>query len=183
MMGEYIKDKKKMIFASIDSLKNVQNVLKEAGLAVEDTNRKIDDSSMSEVLAGVLGMSGGGAISAAALYFGGSVVGLSAAGITSGLAAAGSLVGGGMVAGIGVLAAPIAILGAAGVGIASHIKSKKLREAKELCYKEALAKQNAILKALREETNADKKRIELLTGLNTLLKEAIRELEYDLGKN
>ena len=35
------------------------------------------------------------------------VVGLSAAGITSGLAAAGALVGGGMAAGVAVLAAPV----------------------------------------------------------------------------
>ena len=50
----------------------------------------------------------------AALYGLGSVVGLSAAGITSGLAAAGSIVGGGMVAGVFVLAAPVAVLGGIG---------------------------------------------------------------------
>ena len=43
--------------------------------------------------------------------------GLSAAGITSGLAAAGALVGGGMVAGIAVLAAPAVILGGAALKV------------------------------------------------------------------
>lgn len=55
--------------------------------------------------------------------------GLSAPGITSGLAAAGSIVGGGMVAGIGVLAAPVAILGVTGYGLAKRRKSAKLAAA------------------------------------------------------
>lgn len=108
-------------------------------------------------------------------------MGLSAAGITSGLAAAGSIVGGGMAAGIGVLAAPAVILGTAGVGIASHIRNQNLREAKELIYKNAIAKQTAIVKALKEETDADKDRIEYLTGLNILLQSAIKDLKHDLG--
>ena len=123
----------------------------------------------------------GAGIGFAGLYLGGSVVGLSAAGITSGLAAAGGLIGGGMAAGIAVLAAPAVVLGGAGIGVASHIKNKKLREAKELIYKNALAKQNAILKALKEESNADKERIEYLNGLNILLQSAIKDLQHDLG--
>ena len=104
-------------------------------------------------------------------------MGLSAAGITSGLAAAGALVGGGMAAGVAVLAAPVAVLGATGVGVASHVKNKKLKEAKELCYREAVRKQNAIIKA----SDADKERIDYLNSLNTLLQSAIKDLEYDLG--
>ena len=70
----------------------------------------------------------------------GSVVGLSAAGITSGLATAGSIVGGGMVAGIFVLAAPVAVLAAGGVGLASYLKNKQLRQEKERIYYEVLKK-------------------------------------------
>jgi hypothetical protein len=70
--------------------------------------------------------------------------GLSAPGITSGLAAAGSLVGGGMVAGIGVLAAPIALLGVGGYAIA-----KKRRTAKRLAIlHEAIARLYDIQKTL-----------------------------------
>ena len=112
---------------------------------------------------------------------GGSVAGLSAAGITSGLAAAGALVGGGMAAGVAVLAAPAVILGSVGVGVASHLKNKKLREAKNIIYKNALAKQTAIMKALKEESDADKERLDYLNGLNVLLKAAIKDLGYDLG--
>ncbi|PWM76588.1 MAG: hypothetical protein DBY32_10695 [Phascolarctobacterium sp.] len=180
-MGKYITNKDDMKFQNENALKTVLVVIEEAGAAVNDKSRKITDSQISEVLSGALGVGAGSAIGFAALYLGGSVVGLSAAGITSGLAAAGALIGGGMVAGIGVLAAPAVILGSLGVGIASHFKNKRLREAKELCYREALAKQNAILKALAEERAADKERLDYLNSLNILLQAAIRDLEHDLG--
>ena len=86
-----------------------------------------------------------------------------------------------MAAGIAVLAAPAVILGGVGVGVTSHIKNKKLREAKELVYKNAIAKQTAIIKAIKEESNADKERIDYLNGLNILLQSAIKDLRHDLG--
>lgn len=181
-MGKYISDKDSMRFPSQDSLVPVQNVLNEAAAAVNDKTRTIDDSPISDVLSGALGAGIGGATSFAALYFGGSVVGLSAAGITSGLAAAGSIVGGGMAAGVGVLAAPVAILAAAGVHFASQKKAQQLKEAKELCYTEALRMQNAIINTLREDSYADKKRIDYLNSVNTLLEKAIYDLRHDLGE-
>lgn len=180
-MGTYITNKKDMKFQSQDALKTVQSVIDDADKVLNDKSRKMKDSPIEEVVAGAVGVGTGTAIGFAGLYLGGSVVGLSAAGITSGLAAAGALIGGGMVAGIAVLAAPAVLLGTAGVGIASHIKDQQLREAKELIYKNAIAKQTAILKALKEESDADKERIEYLTGLNILLESAIRDLKYDLG--
>ena len=86
-----------------------------------------------------------------------------------------------MVAGMGVLAAPAVILGGVGMGTASHFKNKRLREAKELIYKNAIAKQTAILKALKTEHDADKDRIDYLNGLNILLQNAIKDLKHDLG--
>ena len=180
-MGEYVKNKKEMKFQSQDALKTVQAVIDDADEALKDKSRRIEDSPIGEAVAGAVGGGIGAGIGFAGLYLGGSVVGLSAAGITSGLAAAGGLIGGGMAAGIAVLAAPAVVLGGAGIGVASHIKNKKLREAKELIYKNALAKQNAILKALKEESNADKERIEYLNGLNILLQSAIKDLQHDLG--
>ena len=156
-------------------------MIDDADLALKDKSRRIEDSPIGEAVAGAVGVGIGAGVGFASLYLGGSVVGLSAAGITSGLAAAGSLIGGGMVAGIAVLAAPAVVLGGAGIGIASHVKNKKLREAKELVYKNALAKQTAILKALKEESDADKDRIEYLNGLNILLQSAIKDLQHDLG--
>ena len=182
-MGEYVKKKKKkeMKFQSVEALQQVVNVVNEAAAAVSDKSRTIRESAIPEVLMGALGAGIGGIGSFAALYGLGSVVGLSAAGITSGLAAAGGLVGGGMVAGVFVLAAPVAILAAGGVGLASHLKNKQLRQEKERLYKEALAKHQAIIKALKDEAEADKERLDYLQSLNILLARAIDDLKADLG--
>lgn len=180
-MGSYVKSKKEMKFQSQEALKTVENVIMDANKALNDTSRTLNDSPLSEAISGAVGVGVGAGIGFAGLYLGGSVVGLSAAGITSGLAAAGALIGGGMVAGIAVLAAPAVVLGSAGVGIASHIKNKNLQNAKVMVYREALAKQTAILKALNNESNADKERIDYLNGLNILLQAAIKDLRHDLG--
>lgn len=180
-MGEYIKKKSDMKFQSQDALKAIQSVISDADMALQDTSRTLRNSPISETLIGVLGVGTGAGIGFAGLYFGGSVVGLSAAGITSSLAAAGGLIGGGMAAGIAVLAAPAVVLGGLGIGVTSHVKNQKLREAKELTYKNALKKQTALVKALKAESYADKSRIDYLNGLNILLQAAIKDLEHDLG--
>lgn len=179
-MGEYVTKKKDMIFQNIESLQQVVNVVNEAAAAVNDKSRTIRESAIPEVLSGALGAGIGSICSFAALY-GLGTVGLSAAGITSALATAGSIIGGGMVAGVFVLAAPVAALAAGGVGIASHLKNKQLRQEKERLYTEALKKHEAIIKALKEETDAAKERIEYLNSLNILLTQAIKDLKKDLG--
>ena len=181
-MGEYVKKKKDMVFQSVESLQQVVNVVNEAAAAVNDKSRTIRESAIPEVLAVALGAGIGGVGSFAALYGLGSVVGLSAAGIASGLATAGSIVGGGMVAGIFVLAAPVAVLAAGGVGLAAHLKNKQLRQEKERLYKEALKKHEAIIQALKFEADADKEHLDYLQSLNILLTQAIKDLKKDLGK-
>ena len=161
-MGEYVKKKKEMKFQSVEALQQVVNVVNEAAAAVSDKSRTIRESAIPEVLMGALGAGIGGIGS-------------------SGLAAAGSLVGGGMVAGVFVLAAPVAVLAAGGVGLASHLKNKQLRQEKERLYKEALAKHQAIIKALKDEAEADKERLDYLQSLNILLARAIDDLKADLG--
>ncbi len=179
-MGEYVSKKKDMNFKSVESLQQVANVVNEASEALNDKQRTINESAIPEVLAGALGAGAGGVGAFAALY-GLGTVGLSAAGITSGLAAAGSIVGGGMVAGVFVLAAPVAVLAAGGVGVASHLKNKQLRQEKQRLYKVALEKHQAIIRALQEESDADKERIDYLQSLNILLERAVRDLQQDLG--
>ena len=187
-MGEYIKKKKDMVFQSVESLQQVVNVINEAAVAVNDKTRTIRESAIPEVLAGAIGAGIGGVGSFAALY-GLGTVGLSGAGIMSGLAAAGgwvsTLLGGAVsasVAGIFVLALPVAGLAAGGVGLASHLKHKQLRQEKERLYKEALKKHQAIIQALKDETNADKERLDYLQSLNILLTQAIKDLKKDLGE-
>ena len=179
-MGEYVKKKKNMVFQSVESLQQVVNVINEAAAALNDKTRTIKESSIPEVLLGALGGGIGGAVSYAALY-GLGKVGLSAAGIMSGLKAAGSIVGGGMAAGVLVLAAPVAGLAAAGVGLASHLKYKQLRQEKMRLYEEALKKHQAIIQALKDEFEASKERLEYLQSLNILLTQALKDLQKDLG--
>lgn len=170
-------------FTTIESLQPVVNVVNDAAMALDDKSRTIKESAIPEALAGALGAGVGGVGSFMALYglgFGG----LSAAGITSGLAAAGSIVGGGMVAGVFVLAAPVAIAAGTGVAVASHLKNKQLGQEKERLYKEALAKRQAIIQALKDESDASAERIEYLQSLNILLERAVRDLKSDLaGQN
>ncbi len=86
-----------------------------------------DEPKAADAAGAVVGIALGGSASFTALYFGGSVAGLSAAGITSGLAAAGF--GAGMLAGIGVLTLPVAILGVGGYAIVKKRRSAKLAAA------------------------------------------------------
>ena len=164
-----------------NSLASVRKVINEANEALNNKSRTIAGSAIPEALAGVLGAGAGGVASFAALYFGGSVVGLSAAGITSGFAAAGAVVGGGMAAGVAVLAAPVAILGGAAIGITAHVKNKKLAEEKHSLYTKAVEKQNAILELLKNKVGQSEERIEYQTSLNTLLQAAIKDLKHDLA--
>lgn len=172
---------KNLNFKSLDSLKSVENVINEASAALKDKSRTIAKSAIPEALVGAVGLGAGGAVGFAALYYGGTVVGMSAAGITSGLAAAGALVGGGMAAGVAVLAAPAVVLGGAGYIIARNHKEKKLKQEKERLYNVALQKQQAIIDELKHTASDANERIEYLTGLNLLLRKAIKELKEDLG--
>lgn len=173
---------KKENFKSFDSLKSVENIINEAAAALKEKGRTITTSSIREVLAGLAGLGTGSGISFAALYWGGSVAGLSAAGITSGLAAAGAIVGGGMAAGIGVLAAPIVVLGTGAYLVAHHIQEKKLKQEKERLYNLALQKHQAIINELKKTAANANERIEYLKRINILLQQAIKELKEDLGK-
>ena len=171
---------KEMNFKNLDSLNQVQKVLDDADVALKNPSSRIEDSSISEVLTGALGAGAGGVGSFAALYALGTV-GLSAAGITSGLAAAGALVGGGMVAGVFVLAAPVAVLGGAGVWLAARRNKKRLLQAKERMLQDAIRKRDAVLRELKNEVGKSKEHIEHLKALNVLLQSAVRDLQADLA--
>lgn len=175
-----MKNKKELIFKNLEALQPIVNVVNEAANALNDKTRTIQESAIPEVLTGALGAGIGGVLSFTALY-GLGTVGLSAAGITSGLATAGGIIGGGMVAGIFVLAAPIAVLAAGGVGVASHLRNKQLKQEKERLYKEALKKHQAIIQSLKDEADADQKRLDYLQSLNILLTQAIKDLRKDLS--
>lgn len=64
------------------------------------------------------------------------------------------------------------------LGIAYH-KKKAMREKLRL-YEEAIKKQNEIIRALKEERDADKKRIDYLNSINNVLQQHINGLKQDL---
>lgn len=97
------------------------------------------------------------------------------------LSAAGTIVGGGMAAGVRVLAAPFAKLAAACGRLGSHLKKKQLRQEKMRLYEEALKKHQAIIQALKDELEASNERLEYLQSLNILLTQALKDLQKDLG--
>lgn len=183
-MEEWIMSKKNKNYQSLDSLMPIVAVVNEAAAAVKDSNRTIVDSAISEVLAGALGATVGGAGSFAALWAIGTsaatTFSLSGAGIMGGLAAAGTVVGGGAVAGMFVLTAPVGILAVAGVGLASRARNKKLAQEKERLYQEVLKKHHAIIQELKNEDKLTKERIDYLESLNRLLERAVNDLREDV---
>ena len=93
---------------------------------VEDLHK--DHPQAAEGAAAAVGAVLGGTASWTALVFAG-VPGLSAVGITTGLASVGAFVGGGMVVGVGVLAAPPAALAVCGYAVAKRRRNAKLAAA------------------------------------------------------
>lgn len=83
---------------------------------------------------------------------------------------------------LGILVTPTSILGGliwGGTYLIHKNQQKKIQNEKLNIYKEAVRCQNGIIKALIEERNADKKRIDLLTSINKCLTEALEA--YDAG--
>lgn len=130
---------------------------------------KNDAPKVVEGLSALAGSGSGMGLSFGALYFGGTV-GLSAAGITSGLATAGALVGGGMVAGVGVLAAPVALLGIGGYALAKKYQQSKLGSALATAIEKLYAVQSRLV------DNAEYFQQEI-GGLNVLISELCKQLE------
>ena len=140
-----------MVFQSSEALKQVVNIINEATSALNDKTRTIGESAIPGVLVGAL-----------------------------------SGVGGGMIAGACAFVSPVGTLVATGSVAIAHLvnkqrKQRKLQQEKECLYKEALKKQEAIIKALKEEAEATKERLDYLQSLNALLQQAVKDLSHDLG--
>jgi len=171
---------KNLIYKNAEALEPINKLLQESSDGISDEERTIQTSSMPEVLGAAVGGGVGAAGSFAALYFLGTV-GLSAAGLTSGLAAAGAIVGGGMMAGIGVLAAPVAIFAVGGYAIIAQRNKKRLIQAKEYLLKQIVAKHDAVLRALKRCMDFSEERANYLEALNISLLKAISDLKQDLA--
>lgn len=168
------------IYKNSDALVPLKKLSDEASAALSDPNRnKSTDGDINAALAAAGGITAGGGIGFAALYYAG-VTGLSAAGITSALAAAGALVGGGMAAGVAVIAAPAVLLGVGAYAWVAQSNKVKLIENKEKLLADLSGKHNLVVKELRVKSRANRDRIVYLENLNTLLEAAIKDLQADL---
>ena len=78
---------------------------------------------------------------------------------------------------------PIPAAMAIGLGVKTLNKRKRQQQAKELALKQLVAKQNAVMKALQNESKEDKERIESLTELNKILQEAILQLKKTIPES
>lgn len=161
-----MENKNEIKLHSLVELRKLDRILGEVDEGLADPSRTIATSTISEELTSMLGMGVG--------------VGTVAA-LTGVLMPASVLVGGTLTGLLAVAAAPVALVGGVGVGISTYVKNKKLRETKLIYYNKVIEKQNAIIKVLVQERDADNKRIEYLNSLNTLLQTALKQLKKDLG--
>ncbi len=168
-----------LIYQSLNALEPVKKVLLEAGNAIQDKSRTIYTSEIPEVLGAVVGSVAGVAVGVVAVSTAG-VSGMSAVGLTSGLATLGTIAGGGMMAGIFVAGAPMALFGVGGYALLGLWNKRILREAKDNLLKEAILKHDAIIKELDNKLQLTEERASYLMSLNILLREIIGNLEKDV---
>lgn len=137
-------------------------IFNEADLALKDKSRTTSDSQIAEqILRGTAAslLIAGGATTASRLI---ALSGISATAVLT------------------PLTFPLFMFYGVGRFIKKKSEDEKMLRGKMLAYKQAIAKQNAIIKVLKEETNASKERIEYLIGINRLLQDAIAELQGEL---
>lgn len=165
-LGKQTDDQRRIFMQNLD-YDEIEQMKNQATREVKEVVDQLENDypGVTEGMATALGSGVGAAGSLAALY-GLGVTGFSAAGITSGLAAAGSIVGGGMVAGIGVLAAPVALLGVGAYAIAKEKKNAKLAAALGTTIRKLYEIQERLMQNaeyFKEEIAGIKAAIDLLT--------------------
>jgi hypothetical protein len=144
------------IYESLSALKPIQKLVSEAGAAIDDKARTLFKSDVPEVLGAAGGIGAGAAAGAGILTASAASGTAGAAALTSGLATAGAVFGGGMVAGIWVIAAPAVILGVAGIWAVARRNKRKLLQAKERLLQEALRKRDALLRELHSTNSSNR---------------------------
>lgn len=173
----------------------VESILNEVDETLEDKTRTTADVSgaLGELMNGLLkseafgvGAAGAGLVAGGAAGVGllGALgtAGFSAAGITSGLATAGAIVGGGMVAGIGVLAAPAIIIGGGAYVATSKVRHRKIVQEKEMIMQKIILAHEKILNELERENQANNERILHLKLMLEMLMGAQKDIEDDLNE-
>lgn len=175
--------KRENIFKDFESLKEIEDLLSKCDMAIDDKTCTVNTCKFPEKIGGIIGGSIGSVGSVALLYGMGSVTGLSAAGVSSGLVAVGGVIGGGMAVGATLLTMPVFVGAYAGSRLIKKRNENLLEQEKERLYVEAIKKQEAMIQEIKNESDAGKDRLSYLQGLNEMLIQVIRGLNKDLYEN
>ena len=159
-------DSERVVFAATENMKT------KAMLDLREVLDQLEKShpGITEGQATALGAGAGAAGALTALSSMG-VSGLSAVGVTTGLSAAGGLLGGGMLLGIGVLATPVAALGFVGYSVAKkrkkdHKAAALGQAAKRICDIQSCLMPNQ--EYFKDEIAYIKSTLEILTSAKTV---------------
>lgn len=139
-----------MKYETIDDLKRAEGELAELDRMLDQESDERVVNAMSEIMGGAVGGGTGLGGGLAAVYFAG-ILGFSGPGIVTGLAAIGAVVGGGMLAGIAIVAAAPVALGVGGVFAARYWRNRKFDEARERLRQHAGARRDFLERLIREK--------------------------------
>lgn len=156
-----------MKYETIEDLKRVEDELTEVDRLLDQEDDVSVKGAIQEtavaLAGGGVGIAGGGV----ALFFAG-VTGFSAVGITSGLAAIGAIVGGGMIAGIGLLAAgPVLLAGGGYLGM-RYLRQKKFNDARSKLREHVLKRRDFLHRLVTEKSELGEKLGEYRVHLDRL---------------
>jgi hypothetical protein len=170
------------VYRTADALIPVRKLLHEAGEAISEVGSSSRGIKIPSVIGAAAGTAAGGAAGAATVALGAAASAHGAAAITSGLAFAGSILGGGMVAGMAVAATPAVVLGVAGYAALARRNQRRLMLEKQALLQEALRKHDAAIRAQQQAAGANEDELRYLRGLVAKLDEVIGNLRGDLDQ-
>jgi hypothetical protein len=170
------------VYRTAEALVPVRKVLEDTARALAERSRRSLNLRLPPAVGAAAGTVAGGAAGFAGMTVGAASGASGAAAMTSGLAAAGSLIGGGMLAGMAVIAAPAVVLGVAGYAAVANHNHKKLVVQKQAILQEALRKQAAVQERLRADLDSREADVAHLQALSARLAEIIENLRGDLGQ-
>lgn len=140
-------------YETLEDLQRAEEEIKEVDRLIDKESDSTIKTALQETAvamgAGGAGIAGGGV----ALYFAG-VVGFGGAGIMSGLAAIGAVVGGGALVGLGILAAGPFVLAGGGYLAMKAYRHRKFNEGRQMLRQHAMARREFLAKLIAD--NADK---------------------------
>ncbi len=171
-------EENKVIYQTIEALKPVKCLINVAYKAIDQKDRiATDDKDLGKVFQKLAGGAGGavvgGGIGYAALFFAG-IQGFAAPGIAGGLA----VLGGTMLGGLAVFAAPVVILGIGGYALMNRTDRKKLLGEKLRLRSELTILTDKIANQIKLVVGQERK--SYLEKLSILLESAVIDLNQDI---